>query len=305
MLTTAFPLVMGIWPFYPLSDQCVIFLGCKPTLAVSEKHLVVEPSLFCSRIMTPQVRQLQGPATFCTQAPYAQARLKKLGMILGCSSWELRITALPTSSQPAWSLPSASKAGSQLQFAPSWHISHNESHLTALALPHMATDINPNPLLGNISIFWVFLQPLASIIGPTTYLSSYSAASQQQLLEQTILKYLFSSEGGLDWVHHPWHKPTAVLQISSGCFLPPNCVGTGFCGVALHSRTGKWNRIEKNLFFLAIATKNWMNANKGVHNGMGMSGCVWKVEMLYTCSAAEVSLEAKNKKVHPKFKLIT
>lgn len=175
----------------------------------------------------------------------------------------------------------------------------------ALALPHMATDINPNPLLGNISIFWVFLQPLASIIGPTTYLSSYSAASQQQLLEQTILKYLFSSEGGLDWVHHPWHKPTAVLQISSGCFLPPNCVDTGFCGVALHSRTGKWNRIEKNLFFLAIATKNWMNANKGVHNGMGMSGCVWKVEMLYTCSAAEVSLEAKNKKVHPKFKLIT
>lgn len=130
MLTTAFPLVMGIWPFYPLSDQCVIFLGCKPTLAVSEKHLVVETSLFCSRIMTPQVRQLQGPATFCTQAPYAQARLKKLGMILGCSSWELRITALPTSSQPAW-VPALSKQGRlpapvrpQLAHFPQWKSPH-------------------------------------------------------------------------------------------------------------------------------------------------------------------------------------
>lgn len=133
----------------------------------------------------------------------------------------------------------------------------------ALALPHMATDINPNPLLGNISIFWVFLQPLALIIGPTTYLSSYSAASQQQLLEQTILKYLFSSEGGLDWVHYPWHKPTAVLQISSGCFLSSNCVDTGFCGVALHSRTGKWNRIEKNLFFPSNCHKRLDECKQG------------------------------------------
>lgn len=62
---------------------------------------------------------------------------------------------------------------------------------------------------------------------------------------------------------------------------------------------------RRNLFFLAITTKGWTNANKGMHNGMGMSGCVWKVEMLYTGSAAEVSLEAKNKKVHPKSKLIT
>lgn len=123
------------------------------------------------------------------------------------------------------------------------------SYQEALAFPHMATDINPNPLLGNISIFWVFLQPLALIICPATYLSSYLAASQQQLLGQTILKYLFSAEGGLDWVHHPWHKLTAVLQISSGYFPPPNCADTGFHGVALHSRTGKWNRIEETSFF--------------------------------------------------------
>lgn len=45
-------------------------------------------------------------------------------------------------------------------------------------------------------------------------------------------------------------------------------------------------------FFLAIARKDWTDSTKGVHNGMVMCSCMWKVEMFYAGIAAEVSLEA-------------
>lgn len=232
------------------------------------------------------------------------ARLKELGMTFGGSSWELRITALPSffaASLGPWEVPS--KAGSWLPAPvppPSARPPELRATAPAPALPHMATDVNPNPLLGNISILWSFLQPLALIIGPATNLSSCPAASQQQpLLGQTILKSLFSAEGGLDWVHHPWHKPMAVLEISSSYFPTTSCSDTSFHGAALYSGRGKWGRIKAIFFFLAIARKDWTDSNKGVHNGMVMCGCMWKVEILYTGIAAEVSLEAMTEPESP------
>lgn len=84
----------------------------------------------------------------------------------------------------------------------------------------------------------------------------------------------------------------AVPEISSGYFPPPSCIDTGFHRAALYSRTEKWGRINATFFFLAIARKDWTDSTKGVHNGMVMCSCMWKVEMFYAGIAAEVSLEA-------------
>lgn len=57
MLAMTLTLVMGKQPFYPLSEQHLTFLGCKPNFPCSEKPMVME-RLFGSRTMLPQVRQL-------------------------------------------------------------------------------------------------------------------------------------------------------------------------------------------------------------------------------------------------------
>jgi len=80
-------------------------------------------------------------------------------------------------------LPSASEAGSKLPASVPLRVAWpSELRATALvpAFPHIATDVNPNPLLGNVSIFWGALQPLDLTTGPVTDLSSCLAASQQQ-----------------------------------------------------------------------------------------------------------------------------
>lgn len=71
----------------------------------------------------------------------------------------------------------------------------------------------------------------------------------------------------LEWTY--W-RPLPVASSSVWVFSPPSCVDTGFCGAALYSRTGKWDRIKATIF--SFIRKDQIDSHKGEHNGLRKHG---------------------------------
>lgn len=192
-----------------------------------------------------------------------QSRLKKLGTVFGTLHF-------PASSQPPQVhrsfLATLGKWGRPLAPVPSQPAWSPKLRATAPAPAfYLPMNVNANPLLGGRGICWDFLQPLALVTGPATYVSSWLAASQQkQLSGKNILKSIFCAEEGLDWSHQlGWGTRDLTWLLPSTQWHRGNTV----------QQNRKMRQDKSNLFFSSYSQKMLDRLKQEVHSVMVICGC--------------------------------